>query len=87
LEFITRATSERQIEVYNERLDRWEEEKLMAIVATVPGRLELEVGFIHEGKLTVADRMRGQVVEVRDGSRWRAFTISSKRDTIWSAVT
>jgi hypothetical protein len=55
LEFITRATSERQIEVYNERLDRWEEEKLMEIVATVPGRLELEVGFIHAGKLTVAE--------------------------------
>lgn len=55
LEFITRATSERQIEVYNERLDRWEGEKLMEIVATVPGRLELEVGFIHEGKLTVAE--------------------------------
>lgn len=54
LEFITRATSERQIEVYNERLDHWEEEKLMEIVSTVPGQLELQVGFIHEGQLTIA---------------------------------
>jgi hypothetical protein len=54
LEFITRATSERWIEVYNERLDRWEQEKLMELVSTCPGRLEFETGFIHEGKLTIA---------------------------------
>jgi len=29
LEFITHATSERWVEVYNERLKRWEQEKLM----------------------------------------------------------
>jgi hypothetical protein len=54
LEFITRATSERWIEVYNERLDRWEQEKLMEIVSTFPGRLQFKTGFIHEGKLTIA---------------------------------
>jgi hypothetical protein len=54
LEFITRATSERWIEVYNERLDRWEEEKLMEIVSTLPGKLRFKTGFIHEGKLTIA---------------------------------
>jgi hypothetical protein len=54
LEFITRATSERWIEVYNERLDHWEREKLMEFVATCPGRLEFETGFIHAGKLTIA---------------------------------
>lgn len=54
LEFITHATSERWIEVYNERLNRWEKEKLMEIAATFPGRLQFQVGFIHEGKLTVA---------------------------------
>jgi hypothetical protein len=53
LEFITRATSERWIEVYNERLDRWEQEKLMEIVSTFPGRLQFKTGFIHEGKLTI----------------------------------
>jgi hypothetical protein len=54
LEFITRATSERWIEVYNERLDRWEREKLMEMVSTLPGRLQFKTGFIHEGKLTIA---------------------------------
>ncbi len=54
LEFIVHATSERWIEVYNERLDRWEQEKLMEIAATFPGRLKFKVGFIHEGKLTLA---------------------------------
>jgi len=54
LEFITRATSERWIEVYNERLDRWELEKLMEIVSILPGRLRFKTGFIHEGKLTIA---------------------------------
>jgi len=54
LEFIVHATSERWIEVYNERLDRWEQEKLMEIAATFPGRLKFKVGFIHKGKLTLA---------------------------------
>ena len=54
LEFITHATSERWIEVYNERLNRWEREKLMEIAETFPGRLKFKVGFIHEGKLTIA---------------------------------
>ena len=54
LEFITRATSERWIEVYNERLDRWEQEKLMEIASTLPGRLQFKTGFIHQGKLTIA---------------------------------
>ncbi len=54
LEFITHATSERWIEVYNERLNRWEREKLMEIAATFPGRLRFKTGFIHSGKLTLA---------------------------------
>lgn len=54
LEFITRATAERWIEIYNERLDLWEQEKLMEISGTFPGRLQFETGFIHAGKLTIA---------------------------------
>jgi len=41
LEFITHATSERWVEVYNERLKRWEQEKLMEIAATFPPLLSL----------------------------------------------
>jgi hypothetical protein len=54
LEFITRVTSERRIEVYNQRLQRWETEKLMDIVYTVPGRVQFKTGFVHAGKLTIA---------------------------------
>jgi len=54
LECITHATSERWVEVYNERLNRWEQEKLMEIAATFPGRLRFKTGFIHAGKLTLA---------------------------------
>lgn len=54
LEFITHATSDRWIEVRNERLGRWEQEKLMDIVPTFPGRLQFKTGFIHEGELTIA---------------------------------
>jgi hypothetical protein len=54
LEFITHAASERWVEVYNERLNRWEQEKLMDIATTFPGRLRFKTGFIHAGQLTVA---------------------------------
>lgn len=54
LEFITHATSDRWVEVYHERLSRWEQEKLMDIAATFSGRLRFKTGFIHAGKLTLA---------------------------------
>jgi len=54
LEFVTHVTTDRWIKVYNERSDRWEKEMLKEIAATFPGRLQFKVGFIHEGKLTLA---------------------------------
>ena len=49
-EFIFRSTSERRIEVYNDRLDRWEEELLHDLVATVPFPVQIEVSFTHARK-------------------------------------
>lgn len=49
-EFIFRSTSERRIEVYNDRLDRWEEELLHDLVVTVPFSVQIEVSFTHARK-------------------------------------
>jgi hypothetical protein len=49
LEFITRATKERSIEVYNARLERWEEEELQDLAATAPGQVRFESAFTHAG--------------------------------------
>jgi hypothetical protein len=46
-EFIIRACHNRKVEVYNERLDRWEEELLGDLTATVPLVLRLQVAFTH----------------------------------------
>jgi hypothetical protein len=54
LEFVTRATSERWIEIYNEHTGHWEQEKLLEICETFPGCLNFATGFIHAGKLTIA---------------------------------
>lgn len=44
-EFIIRACHNRKVEVHNDRLDRWEEELLDALTATVPLVLRLQVAF------------------------------------------
>jgi len=54
-EFIIRACHNRKVEVYNERLDRWEEELLDDLTATVPLPLELRVAFTHARKVRVAE--------------------------------
>lgn len=46
-EFVIRACHDRQIEVYNERLQRWEREALFDLVATVPFAFEQQVEFTH----------------------------------------
>lgn len=50
VEFVTRASHDRWIEVFNERLTRWEHEHLKDVVGTVPGCLGLELSFTHAGK-------------------------------------
>lgn len=47
-EFVIRASHlERIVEVYNDRLDRWERESLADLAATVPFRLHRQVAFTH----------------------------------------
>jgi hypothetical protein len=50
-EFVFRVSHlERLVEVYNERLDRWETEKLQDLVAGVPSQATFEVLFTHAGQ-------------------------------------
>lgn len=46
-EFIFRACHNRRVEVYNERLDRWESELWDDLTATVPLPLKLRVAFTY----------------------------------------
>jgi hypothetical protein len=50
-EFIFRVSHlERIVEVYNDRLDRWETEKLQDLVDSIPHQLTFQVLFKHAGK-------------------------------------
>jgi hypothetical protein len=50
-EFIFRASHlERIVQVYNERLDRWETEKLQDLVESIPHQVTFQVLFKHAGK-------------------------------------
>lgn len=49
-EFVIRACHDRQIEVYNDRLKRWEPEALFDLVASVPFQFTRRVEFTHAGR-------------------------------------
>jgi len=53
-QFIFRACHDRRVEVYNDRLDRWEEELLSDLVATVPILVKMSVQFTHVRKTRIA---------------------------------
>lgn len=53
-EFVTRASHDHWIEVFNERVQRWEHEHLKDLVSTVPGNLGFELSFKHAGKMVQA---------------------------------
>jgi hypothetical protein len=50
-EFTIRASHNRTIEVYNDRLDHWEEELLHDLTASVPLPLKFRVAFTHARKV------------------------------------
>jgi len=75
-EFIIRACHNRRVEVYNERLKRWEEELLDDLTSTVPLPLELRVAFTHARKVRVA-----QV-----GLGWLKIRIPGKQQVLWALV-
>jgi hypothetical protein len=59
-EFVIVASHlERLVEVYNERLDRWETEHLQDLVETVPWRTSYQVAFHHAGQTRLAQIQAG----------------------------
>ena len=75
-EFIIRARHNRRVEVYNERLDRWEEEMLDDLTATVPLPLKLRVAFTHARKVRIAEI----------GLGWLKIRIPGKQQVLWALV-
>jgi hypothetical protein len=75
-EFIIRACHNRKVEVYNERLGRWEEELLNDLTATVPLPLELRVAFTHARKVRVAEI----------GLGWLKIRIPGEQQVLWAVV-
>jgi hypothetical protein len=75
-EFIIRACHNRKVEVYNDRLDRWEEELLDDLTATVPLVLRLQVAFTHARKVRVAEI----------GLGWLTIRIPGTEETLWALV-
>jgi hypothetical protein len=75
-EFIIRACHNRKVEVYNERLGRWEEELLDDLTATVPLPLELRVAFTHARKVRIAEI----------GLGWLKIRIPGKQQVLWAVV-
>jgi hypothetical protein len=54
-DFTIRACHNRTIEVYNDRLDRWEQELLDDLTASVPLSLKFRVAFTHARKIRHVD--------------------------------
>jgi hypothetical protein len=75
-EFIIRACHNRKVEVYNERLDRWEEELLDDLTTTVPLPLALRVAFTHARKVRVAEI----------GLGWLKIRIPEEQQVLWALV-
>ena len=75
-EFIFRSCYERRIEVYNDRLDRWEEELLSDLVATVPLPLQIEVSFTHARKVRT----------VKMGLGWLKIRLLDTHQELWVLV-
>jgi hypothetical protein len=75
-EFIFRACHHRWIEVYNERLDRWEGELLDDLTTTVPLPLKLRVAFTHARKVRVVEMALG----------WLKIRLPETQQVLWVLV-
>lgn len=75
-EFVIRAHHNRKVEVYNERLDRWEEELLDDLVAVVYLPLTLQVSFTHARKVRVVDMELG----------WLKIRLPKTKQVLWLLV-
>jgi hypothetical protein len=75
-EFVIRARHNRRVEVYNDRLDRWEEELLDDLITTVPLSLKLRVAFTHARRVRVVDRDVG----------WLKIRLPQTQQVLWALV-
>jgi hypothetical protein len=75
-EFIIRASHNRLVEVYNDRLQRWEEELLDELTSTVPLPLKLRAKFTHARKVHIADIALG----------WLQIRIPTTQQVLWALV-
>jgi hypothetical protein len=72
-EFVIRSCHNRGVEVYNDRLDRWEEELLNDLVATVPLPLQLQVAFTHARKVRIVEMTLG----------WFKIRLPATQQVLW----
>jgi hypothetical protein len=75
-EFVIRASHNRRVEVYNDRLDRWEEELLDDLTSTVPLPLKLRAKFTHARKMRVTDVALG----------WLKIRLPTTQQVLWALV-
>lgn len=75
-EFVIRACHERNVEVYNARLQRWEPEKLFDLTSNVSFEFEQEVLFTHARKTRRA----------RIGFGWLHLRLPETHQEVWVLV-
>lgn len=75
-EFTIRASHDRWVEVYNDRLDRWEQELLHELTASVPLSLKFRVAFTHARKVRQVDIQLG----------WLKIRLPDTKQVLWVVV-
>ena len=75
-QFVIRACHDRQIEVYNDRLKRWESATLFDLVTTVPFQFEQDVQFTHAHEVRI----------VRTGFSWFQIRLLETHQVLWVLV-
>jgi hypothetical protein len=75
-DFTIRACHNRRVEVYNDRLDRWEEELLDDVTASVPLPLAFRVAFTHGRKVRHVDIQLG----------WLMLRLPETHQALWALV-
>jgi hypothetical protein len=75
-EFTIRASHNRLVEVYNDRLNRWEPELLHDLTASVPLPLRLRVSFTH------ARKVRHVAIELG----WLMIRLPDSHQVLWALV-
>ncbi|MGQ9600734.1 MAG: hypothetical protein ACUVWZ_15125 [Anaerolineae bacterium] len=75
-QFTIQSCHNRTVEVYNDRLDRWEEELLYDLTASVPLPLKFRVAFTHARKVRHVDLELG----------WLMIRLPNTHQVLWALV-